>query len=103
MPIPHGTRLPSRPRGQTAVLADSPYKRHLENASTSKRKSDRKGSCGATTKKRLGNVPNIREKWSGNMRVTGHISDEYEDETGGSCCIYCKEKDSETKGKAGWI
>jgi hypothetical protein len=35
-PIPHGTRrLPSRRRGQTSALTDSPYKRHLENTSTS--------------------------------------------------------------------
>jgi hypothetical protein len=79
-PIPHGSRrLPSRRRGQTAVLTDSPH-RHLENASISKRKLDRKGSCGAATKKRLGNVPNIKENWSGNARFTGDTSGEYDDE-----------------------
>jgi hypothetical protein len=88
-PIPHGTRrLPSRRRGQTAVLRNSPYKRHLENTPALKHKFDRRVSCEATTRKGLGNVPNIKEKWSGKVSVTGDTSDEYEDKGSDSYCVY---------------
>jgi hypothetical protein len=88
-PIPHDTRrLPLRRRGQTAVaITDSPYKRHLESISAIKRKFDRSCPSGTTTKKRLGNVPNVKEKWSGKEIVTGDTSDEYEDGGSDSRCI----------------